>query len=232
MEILKIIVFTLIALPVLIIGIFYVWPGQDFEPDISADLSIDSPPSPFNTQPNFYILPTNEPADLEAQTTHLFQPTADFRARITKKPFGIYVSPENSPIGEEGFTGWHTGADAEYEDMTGEITVHAISDGVVRSARRANGYGGIVVIEHTINNQSLLAIYGHLDPASLVQENSSVTVGQQIGVLGEGGTDETDGERKHLHFGILADTKLDVRGYVDSVDKLDNWQDPLTFFNF
>jgi len=101
---------------------------------------------------------------------------------------------------------------------------------MVRSSRRANGYGGIVVIEHMISNKTLLVIYGHLDPKSLIDENSSVTAGQQIGVLGDGGTSETDRERKHLHLGVLPTTKLDIRGYVESAAELSDWLDPLTFF--
>lgn len=232
MKIIKIITFTFVALPVLIIGIFYVWPKQDFVPDPPTDLTIDTPPSPFSTSlpDSSPLLLKDDPINPEEQTTLLHQPTVDFQTRVTKKPFGIYVTSKDSPISPERFTGWHTGADAEYEDITEEVLVFAISDGTVRSARRANGYGGIVVIEHTINDQSMLAIYGHLDPASLVQENTPVTAGQQIGVLGDGGTSETDRERKHLHLGILTTTKLDVRGYVDAQTELNNWLDPLTLF--
>lgn len=231
MKIIKAILLTIVAISVLIGGVFVVWPKPDFTPDPPSELTIDSIPSPFlTTQPDSSPLPTNNSIDTEEQTTYLHQPTTNFKERVTKKPFGIYVTPDNSPVSPERFTGWHTGADAEYDDITEEVLVFSISDGIVRSARRTNDYGGIVVIEHTINDKSLLAIYGHLNPASLVPVNTSVTVGQEIGILGDGNTDETDGERKHLHFGLLNTTKLNVQGYVDSSTKLNNWLDPLTLF--
>ena len=230
MKIGKTIALAFVALPVLIVGVFFVWPKEDYTPSSPTNLPISTPARSFSTTEPSAPSPSTELASPETQTTYLYQPTVDFASRVTKKPFAIYVTPENSPITPERFTGWHTGADAEYEDITAEVTVHAISNGTVRSSRRANGYGGIVVIEHTINNQTLLVIYGHLDPTSLIRENSSVTAGQQIGILGKGGTDETDGERKHLHLGILSTPKLNVRGYVDSPTKLTDWLDPLTFF--
>lgn len=45
-------------------------------------------------------------------------PIAEFEKRITKKPFGIYITPQNSPVQPERFTGYHTGVDVEYEDIT------------------------------------------------------------------------------------------------------------------
>src|SRR4030067_1140465 len=33
--------------------------------------------------------------------------------RVTKKPFGIFITPQNSPIQPEKFSGFHTGADFE-----------------------------------------------------------------------------------------------------------------------
>jgi hypothetical protein len=36
------------------------------------------------------------------------------KAGLQKKPFGIYITPENSPVQPENFTGYHTGIDVEY----------------------------------------------------------------------------------------------------------------------
>ena len=33
--------------------------------------------------------------------------------RVTKKPFGIYVTPQSSPVKPEKFKGYHTGVDFE-----------------------------------------------------------------------------------------------------------------------
>jgi murein DD-endopeptidase MepM/ murein hydrolase activator NlpD len=226
----KIITYLFLVLFLITIGVLFVWPKQNTTPDtlLSPPLSIS--PQPFSTTQMISPLPTDNPASPQLQTTYLYQPTADFKTRVTKKPFAIYVTPTNSPVSPERFTGFHTGADAEYEDTAEEITVHAISDGTVRSSRRANGYGGIVVIEHIINSQALLVIYGHLDPSNLIQANASVEAGQQIGVLGEGYSDETDGERKHLHLAILKSTTLNVSGYVKTSDELEAWLDPLSLF--
>src|SRR5690348_16155292 len=43
----------------------------------------------------------------------LTDPISNAAARVTKKPFGIYVTPQNSPVQPERFTGFHTGTDFE-----------------------------------------------------------------------------------------------------------------------
>ncbi|MBI4175286.1 hypothetical protein HY523_01570, partial [Candidatus Berkelbacteria bacterium] len=68
------------------------------------------------------------------------------------------------------------------------------------------------------------------DPASLPGVGTQVQMGQPIGILGDDGTPETDGERKHLHFGIRADDAINIRGYVVTEDELAAWQDPLELF--
>lgn len=165
-----------------------------------------------------------------ATEDNLVLPIAEFHQRITKKPFGIFITPENSPVQPERFSGYHTGVDVEYDDVSGEVTVQAIADGTVLSAQRASGYGGVVAIQHKINGQTTIAIYGHLDPASLVKANATVKAGQQLGILGEGDSPETDGERKHLHFALIPGTALDRRGYVANEEELKRWRDPLTLF--
>jgi len=80
-----------------------------------------------------------------------------------------------------------------------------------------------------INNEDLYILYGHLNPASLIPKNSEVKKGQQIAVLGKGYTEETDGERKHLHFSIHKGS-LDLRGYVQYQDKLSGWYNPIDFY--
>jgi len=164
------------------------------------------------------------------QDAELVEPVANFQQRITKKPFGVFVTPDESPISPERFTGYHTAVDVEYEDVAADVPVHAIADGTVLVARRASGYGGVIAIQHTIADSEYVAIYGHLEPASLVARGASVKAGEVIGQLGDGGTPEMDGERKHLHFGIKPGTDSDIRGYVDSEAELANWLDPLELF--
>jgi len=47
-------------------------------------------------------------------------------------------------------------------------------------------------------------------------------------VLGDHESAETDGERKHLHFGIHKGSDIDMRGYVAIEEELENWIDPQT----
>ena len=97
-------------------------------------------------------------------------------------------------------------------------------------ASTASGYGGVVSIQHQINGQNYMAIYGHLNPASLIKNNSTVKAGQKIGILGEGFSNETDEERKHLHFSLRLGNNLNLAGYVKNKIDLDNWVDPLLLY--
>jgi murein DD-endopeptidase MepM/ murein hydrolase activator NlpD len=115
----------------------------------------------------------------------------------------------------------------EYEDVKTDVPVYSIDDGVVVVSKYASGYGGVVVIKHQIDGQILYAIYGHLRQSSTLTTGTTVTRGEKIGVLGTGYSGETDGERRHLHFG-LAKTNT-IAGYVSSISALNaTWIDPLT----
>lgn len=238
----KIFVFTGAVAGVAVLGAVLFWPirgtkevAVDNEGENKDMTSVSA--QPFTTKnPGVAFSPVIFPSvspSIEASPSeemiNLIEPTIDFKKRVTKKPFGIYVTPGDSPIEPERFSGYHTGADAEYGELVKEVSVHAISDGEVLSSRRANGYGGVVVIRHRIEGEQRLVIYGHLDPNSLIGEKMAVKAGEKIGVLGEAYSEETDGERKHLHLGIIKDVnKPDVRGYVGSEEELEGWIDPLT----
>ena len=160
----------------------------------------------------------------------LLPPVAEFRERITNKKFGQLITPANSPVQPERFSGYHTGVDVEYADVQAGVPVLSIMDGEVVVSGRVAGYGGVVVIRHRIGVVERLALYGHLAPQSLVAQGVAVKRGQQIGHLGAGGTSETDGERKHLHFGVLAASEINYRGYVSSETELSGWLDPLSLY--
>ena len=171
---------------------------------------------------------TNTPSAV--LNTDLAYPIGDFKHRITKKFFGTYVTPNNSPVQPEKFTGYHTGADVEYTDIDTDVLVYAIADGTVLLARWASGYGGVIAIQHSINNQPVIAIYGHLNPNQLPKVGAKVVKGEQIGILGKGYSHETDGERKHLHLGLVKGMKFTLLGYVPNKSQLSAWIDPLTVF--
>lgn len=166
--------------------------------------------------------------------TKLLEPIPDFSKRVSKKPFGIYVTPESSPIQPERFIGYHTGADAEIasDELQKNFFVKAVADGDVVLVRSAAGYGGLVVIQHTIDeSKKLYGMYGHIRFSSiLIKARDHVKAGDVIGVLGDHMSEETGGERKHLHFGLYQGETPDIRGYVSSQEELKNWINPLQFF--
>jgi len=157
-------------------------------------------------------------------------PIEGFYDRITKKPFGIYITPKTSPIQPEKFSGYHTGADAETtsaENNT-DIPVVAIASGTVVFAGHVNGYGGVVLIQHIINKETVTALYGHVRVSSFTKtKNQTVQMGEKIAVLGTGFSTETDNERKHLHFGIIKGASINYKGYVTTKSALSAWEDPV-----
>jgi len=155
----------------------------------------------------------------------LVPPVAGFAKAVKLKPFGIHITPESSPVQPERFTGFHTGADAE---LPADTPVVAVADGKVVRSGVTSGYGGLLAIEHQLKARRLVSIYGHLDPKSLTSNGAQVVQGEQIGVLGEAKSAQTDGERAHLHFGLSRAVGVDVRGYVTSQSELAAWADPLT----
>lgn len=164
------------------------------------------------------------------QTSKIVYPIADFKARITKKPFGIYITPQNSPVSPERFSGYHTGTDIEYQDITTDVPVYAINDGVITLARTASGYGGVIILETEINGQKHSILYGHIRPSSLSKVGSQVKKGEQIGLLGTEYSTETDDERRHLHFAVLSDNRIDLKGYVPNQSELSGWIDPVSLY--
>ena len=69
-------------------------------------------------------------------------PITEYASRRRVNTFG-----EKSQVTLEGY---HTGDDIEYTDGAEEVPVFAIAAGVVRRSDRVRGYGGVLVIAHTI----------------------------------------------------------------------------------
>ena len=149
-------------------------------------------------------------------------------SRITKKPFGIYISPTNSPVTPEKFTGYHTGVDFETFpiEQKEDISIVAICDGKLLEKKQARGYGGMIVQSCLLDNSPVTVIYGHVRLLSVKNSIGEVLrTGEFLGLLGTGYSAETDGERKHLHLGIHRGEKIDTRGYVQTEIELKNWID-------
>jgi hypothetical protein len=196
----------------------------------SASMHVDSVEVQGPEVSNMSVLP-EVPAEEEPAPNPfgLTEPVAEFHERILLRPFGLLTTPETSPIPNDRFTGWHTADDVEFTDVADEVPVYAVADGTVEVSRRANGYGGVIVIRHTTTAGPLLALYGHLDPASMPAEGTNVTQGQTFAYLGD--TPEENGfTRKHLHFGIIRGEEINILGYVQHPEELSGWHDPLEFF--
>jgi hypothetical protein len=152
--------------------------------------------------------------------------------RVTKKPFGIYVSPGHSPVSPEKFSGYHTGAD--FEILPGEenidVSVSIVCAGKLLLKKYASGYGGVAVQSCKLEGQDVTIIYGHLRLSSITPIiGDQLKTGDHLGVLGKGYSVETDGERKHLHLGIHKGTAISILGYVQNSTDLSNWLDPLKY---
>lgn len=158
-------------------------------------------------------------------------PISNYLSRLTVRGFGQLVKPgdEKALACGSPFSGYHTGDDLEttMSEANALVPVKAIADGVVREAAYVSGYGGLVVIQHNLNGLVVTAYYGHLNIASVKYKvGDTIKDGAVIGDLGEGCTQQTDYERKHLHFAIHLGTAIDVRGYVPTLVALSAWIDP------
>lgn len=153
--------------------------------------------------------------------------------RVTKKPFGIFITPKDSPVQPEKFRGYHTGTDFEIfpEESKADVSVRAVCPGTLAVKRSASGYGGVAVQRCELGGGPVTVVYGHLALGSVTADiGESVEQGDVIGLLGTAGSADTDSERKHLHLGIHKGEIIDIRGYVSDKRMLDQWLDPCEFF--
>ena len=152
--------------------------------------------------------------------------------RVTKKPFGIKISPASSPVSPERFSGYHTGVDFETfpEEQDADVAVYAVCEGALLEKRFVSGYGGVAVQSCRLNSQDITVVYGHLKLASIsVQAGEKLASGSRLGLLGKGYSVETDGERKHLHLGIHLGKQASLLGYVKTSAGLDEWFDAMKY---
>jgi len=157
------------------------------------------------------------------------QPLDRANERVTKKKFGTYITPQNSPVQPERFSGYHTGVDYETfpDEQNVDVTVRAVCTGPLLVARSASGYGGVVVQSCTFGGDPITVVYGHLRLSSIVAKvGDQLAAGQQFAVLGTGFSSETSGERKHLHLGISRGAAVNIRGYLSAAADIKGWLDP------
>lgn len=165
-----------------------------------------------------------------SQVSSGFQsPLARAGERVTKKPFGIFITSQNSPVQPEKFRGYHTGADFEIfpEELNDEIAIKAVCSGELKMKKYAAGYGGVAAESCDLNGQPVTVIYGHLKLASIAANaGDSLNAGDTLGILGAAYSPETNGERKHLHLGFHKGSAVDILGYVQNKVELSDWIDP------
>jgi len=155
-------------------------------------------------------------------------PLTDSLSRITKKPFGIYITPKSSPVQPEHFTGYHTGTDFEIfpVELDKYVPVSAICTGKIEVKRTAQGYGGVLVESCDLDNQPVTVVYGHLKLTSINQNvGDTLTAGESFALLGNAYSTETGGERKHLPLGIKKGSTVNLLGYVQNESDLSGWLD-------
>jgi len=134
------------------------------------------------------------------------------------------------------FYGYHTGEDAEVtpeDGPDGEMAypIRAVADGTIAFLSSVDGYGGVIVLQHDFEGEKIQTLYGHLDiGSSTLRTGDPVAKGQFLANLGADKSDETDGERQHLHFAVYAGTEIKLAGYADTPSALDAWINPQDFF--
>lgn len=161
-------------------------------------------------------------------TTDFMAPISRANERVTKKPFGIKISPATSPIQPERFSGYHTGTDFETFPQEADTTVviNSICDGKVIYRQRVSGYGGVLIQSCEWQGQPITVLYGHLALSSIdLKIGDDLKAKQSIGDLGQGYSYDTDGERKHLHLGIHKNSAINLKGYVQDQSQLGEWID-------
>ena len=86
--------------------------------------------------------------------------------RKVVKPFGIYITPQTSPIQPERFSGYHTGVDFEIlpAEKNLSVAVLAICDGELLVKRWAGGYGGVAGQACGIASEPGTGNFCHLNP--------------------------------------------------------------------
>lgn len=177
------------------------------------------------------------PADMEPDVTEL---TSEDEQLVTESPIvsmpldgGLLTYKRFGEFFQDRFFGYHLGEDYEVgADTPDPVPVYAIADGVVSRVSEADGYGGYVMIVHTINGEVYTALYGHLNTEFMVSMGEEVRRGEQIGILGADKSEHTDGERRHLHFSMQAGKSDDINGYARTSAAVENWINPRDFLAY
>lgn len=175
----------------------------------------------------------NYMSDQYANNQNIFHsPLSQAAERVTKKPFGIYVTPKNSPVQPERFQGYHAGTDFEIfpKEKDAIVPVQVVCDGKLIMKRNASGYGGIAIESCELDKEPITVIYGHLNLSSIgAKTGDDLKAGDILGNLGAAYSVQTDGERKHLHLGFHKGSMINILGYVSSQSQLSDLLNPCDY---
>ncbi len=166
-----------------------------------------------------------------AHTLH--EPLPHASRRATPLSFGLHVTAnaaENPISPPERFEGYHVGLDFEVsqEELEEDVPVYAICSGRVDYSGFAEGYGGLLVQSCTLSGTDVTVLYGHIVRLNLPRVGSTLAAGEQISILGAARGTDTDGNRKHLHLGIHRGAAVDMRGYVQTQQEVNDFINPLS----
>jgi murein DD-endopeptidase MepM/ murein hydrolase activator NlpD len=79
--------------------------------------------------------------------------------------------------------------------------IFAVADGVVLDSQYGGGYGQFVSIEHTLNGQSIVTVYAHMQRGSSpLAEGDTIRAGKLVGLVGNTGV--STGPHLHLEVRI------------------------------
>lgn len=139
-------------------------------------------------------------------------------------PAGTHVKPTDPAATTltSGF-GPRWGTEHRGVDYAGPVgtPIYAFTDGTVREAGPADGFGNWIIVDHVIDGKPYSTVYGHMESDGvLVTTGQQVTAGQEIGRIGNAG--QSTGA--HLHFEVWdggrlpdgAGTAVDPASWVDS----------------
>lgn len=194
--------------------------------NLETETTAEQPVIVHNTENSVLESGSEVNSNTEAEETveaRVTLPVADYAMRRTLKTHGEFI--------QDRFNGYHVGDDIEFVDVTEDTPVYAIADGEVTYATTVSGYGGVIIIAHQVEGETISAVYGHVEIATAaVQVGDTVTKGDQIAILGDHESTETDGERKHLHFALYPGSGVTLAGYTSSADSVNGWLNPQDFF--
>lgn len=222
----KYLLFAVMATMVIVAGFVYV--SKIKSPDRTT-IQIQPGAQQTDQQPATDQPVTTPP--VQAEQVKYYYPISNYADRLTKRVYGekTTLADASKFICGARFAGYHNGDDLETTEAEkdAEVPIYAIADGTVKQVSRVGGYGGLIIIQHQLADQTVTADYGHVSlDKTTIKASDTVKAGQQISILGDACSTETDGERKHLHFGLHKGSTVDVKGYVKTQADLSEWLNP------